>query len=126
MNRFCLLAAALSCGVAFSAAAMTREEYRVQRIRIQDQYATAKDRCTTVAAPQRDVCETQARVAYNIARTQLRAEFRPSDATLAKARRTKAEGAYEVAKAKCGDLKAGARKVCLDEARSHWVEARGQ
>jgi hypothetical protein len=115
--------AAVACGIAFGAAAMTRAEYSAQRARVQDKYATEKDRCSTRAPQQRELCEVQARVDYDTARLALRAQFRPSARNVEKARRAQADAHYAVERTRCGDLRGSAQKVCLDEARSTWAAA---
>ena len=119
-------AAAVAFGIALSAGAMTRTEYASQRARIQDKYATDKDRCFTLAPQQRDKCVVQARVDYDNARFDLRATYRPTARNVEKARRAKADAQLALEESRCGDLRAGARKVCLDEARNKWAAARDE
>lgn len=121
-----LLVAVLGCAMCLGAGAMTRDQYQAQRARIQDKYATDKDRCATAMGHSRDVCEVQARVDYDIARLALRAQYKPSAANVQKARRARVDGAYDLARAKCGDLAGSAHKVCEDDARSTWATARSE
>jgi hypothetical protein len=126
--RPALAACAALCVLACSlpAAAMTRAEYTALRSRIQDKYATDEDRCVTRAPRQRDACEVQARVAYDIARFELRAQYRPSPRNVQKAQRAKADARLALEESKCADLRAGARAICLEEARSRWSTAHAE
>lgn len=124
MRHATLIALLLGCAVALPAAAMTKEEYRVQRLRIQDKYATDKDRCFTLRPQERDVCEVQAKVDYDTARFDLRARFRPTEGNVRKAAQARADAGYEIERAKCGDLRASAKAICLEEAKSKWTTAR--
>ena len=116
-------AAALLCG---AAAGMSFEEYKTQRSRVQDRFATAKERCTSVSDHSRMVCEVQARTAYDVARTELRAKYKPTPGTLEKARVAKADATYRVARAKCGDLDGSAREVCIEDAKKTWNSAKAE
>ncbi|MBC5766210.1 hypothetical protein [Ramlibacter albus] len=124
--RLAALAGVMALAAALPAAAMTRAEYSAQRSRIQDKYATDKDRCWTRGDVQRRVCEVQARVAYDIARLELRAQYRPTPSNVEKARHAKADAARALDEARCDDLRASAKKVCVDEARAKWKNARAE
>lgn len=119
-----LLIALASCALAGAAGAMTKADYQAQRLRIQHQYATAKDRCSAATGHARELCRTQAHVEYDTARAQLRAQYKPSPRNRQQAGKAQADGAYQLAREKCGDLSGGARDVCRSEAKAAWQSAR--
>lgn len=105
---------------------ISKDEYKTQRGRIQDRYASNKDRCANLEGHARDLCKVQARAEYDIARAELRARYEPSPAHQEKAELAKAEASYRLAHEKCGDLDGSAKKVCEEDARASWTAARAE
>ena len=121
----CLLAAAV-CAAGPAWALMGRQEYQAQRTRIQDKYATDKDRCSSLRDHPRRICEAQAWADYDTARTELRARYKPSARTAERARVSRADAQYRVARTRCGDLRGGAHELCLEEAKNRWKAQRSE
>jgi hypothetical protein len=126
-HTFALLALC-GCSLAFAApqGEISKDEYKTQRARIQDRYATNKDRCSRLDGHARDLCKVQARAEYDIARAELRTRYEPSPAHQEKAELAKGEASYRIAHEKCGDLDGSARKVCEQDARAGWTAARAE
>ena len=117
-NRIALLTLALACIGTSSAFAMTKEEHKVQKERIEADYKAAKAKCATLQANDKDICQAEAKNIEKVARAELDAQYKPSASADKKVKSAKAEGAYGVAKEKCDDLKADAKSTCMKDARA--------
>ena len=128
MKHALVLLTLCGCTLAFAApqGEISKAEYKTQRGRIQDRYASNKDRCATLDGHARDLCKVQARAEYDIARAELRARYEPSPSHQEKAELAKAEAAYRIAHEKCGDLDGSAKKICEEDARANWTAARAE
>ena len=113
-----LLTLALVCMAGTSAQAMTKEEHKVQKERIEADYKVAKTKCATLEANAKDICQAEAKSVEKIAKAELEAQYKPSARADKKVKEAKAEGAYEVAKEKCDDLKDAAKATCVKDARA--------
>jgi len=94
------------------------ESYRLERTRVQNEYATAKERCTSVKGHQREICRAEADAHYNVARAELRARHKPGPKTEARLQRARADAQLQLATARCGDMTHSAKDVCLEEAKA--------
>ena len=117
-NRIALLTLALACIGSSSAFAMTKEEHKVQKDRIEADYKVAKAKCATFSANAKDICHAEAKNVEKVARAELEAQYKPSASADKKVKNAKAEGAYDVAKQKCDDLKGDAKATCIKDARA--------
>ena len=117
-NRTALLALALACIGSASAFAMSKEEYKTQKSRIEADYKTTQDKCKTFQANAKGICQAEAKNIEKVARAELEAQYKPSASADKKVKNAKAEGAYDVAKQKCDDLKADAKATCIKDARA--------
>lgn len=117
-NRIALLTLALACIGTSSAFAMTKEEHKVQKERIEADYKAAKAKCATFDANAKDICQAEAKNIEKVAKAELEAQYKPSASADKKVKNAKAEGAYDVAKEKCDDLKDAAKATCMKEARA--------
>jgi len=124
-NRIALFTLTLACIGASSAFAMTKEEYKAQKNRIEADYKATRDKCKTFEANAKDICQAEAKNIEKVARAELDAQYKPSASADKKVKSAKAEGAYEVAKEKCDDLKADAKATCMKEARAARDSAKG-
>jgi hypothetical protein len=118
--KHAVLLGLLVLAAATGASAMTREQYAAQRVQVQHKYATDKDRCATLHRDrgQRRACELQAKADYDLARHELRAQYRPSERNLARAQRARTGADFAAKAARCDDLRAGAKRLCLEEAHA--------
>jgi hypothetical protein len=117
---------AAGCTLAAAAQGLSKDEYKTQRVRVQDQLATRKDRCSSVAGHSREVCKAQAQAEYDVARAELLARFKPTPRNQRKAELAKATSSYRVAVEKCGDLEGPALKICRDDAASSLAAAKAE
>lgn len=121
-----LLMVALASGlfVATQASAMTRDEYKAGKDRIEADYKMAKAQCDALKANAKDVCEKEAKGKENVAKAELEHNYKPSPAAARKVAEEKVKAEYEVAKEKCDDMKGDTKNACEKEAKA--VEARGK
>ena len=124
-----LLAVALAAGCAFAAGdagAMSRNEYRVERDKVQAAYKNAWDSCKARKAHARDVCKAKAKGDYDVAKAALEARLKPTPKHEDKVKTEKAAAAYKLATEKCADLTGNAGDVCRKEAKASYVAAAGE
>jgi hypothetical protein len=124
-NRIALLAMALACIGNVSAFAMTKEEYKAQKERIEADYKATRGKCATFEANAKDICLAEARNIDKVARAELDAQYKPSARADKKVKQAKAEGTYGVARQKCDELKADAKAACIKDARAARGNAKG-
>jgi dienelactone hydrolase len=117
---------AACCTLAAAAQGIARDEYKAQRLRVQNQLATSKDRCSSVSGHSRDLCKVQAQADYDVARADLLARYKPTPRNRQKAQQVKARSEYRIAREKCGDLDGQARKVCDTEAQAGYAAAKAE
>lgn len=117
-NRIALLTLTLACIGTSSAFAMTKEEHKVQKDRIEAAYKAAKAKCATFDANAKDICHAEAKNIEKVAKAELEAQYKPSARADKKVKDAKADGAYDVAKEKCDDLKGDAKATCIKDARA--------
>ena len=71
-----MLAASLFAGSSF---ALTKNEYKVEKDRIEAAYKSAKAQCDKLSGNAEDICEEEAKGKRNIARAELEQQREPSD-----------------------------------------------
>ena len=109
-----------------SAGAMSKNEYRVERDKVQAAYKNASDRCKPLKGNARDVCTVEARGNYQVAKAELEAQLRPTPKRDDKVKTEKAVAAYKLASEKCDDLTANAKDVCRKDAKANYVASAGE
>ena len=109
--------------VATGALAMNRAEYNTAKQRIGVDAKVRLAKCRTLSAHAKEICTKEARGAALIARADLDAIYKPSDPAAYKARVVRADAAYAVTRAKCGDLAGQTREVCRMDAKGVHVRA---
>jgi hypothetical protein len=77
-NRIALFTLALTCIGTSSAFAMTKEEYKVQKDRIEADYKATREKCKTFEANAKDICQAEAKNIEKVARAELDAQYKPS------------------------------------------------
>jgi hypothetical protein len=123
-TRLLMLAIASSCLVATQAGAMSQDEYKVAKERIDAAYKVDKAKCDPMKDNAKDVCEKEAKGKQNVAKAELEQQFKPSDGNSRKVAEEKVKANYEVAKEKCDDQKGDAKSACEKEAKAE--EAKGK
>jgi hypothetical protein len=118
-----MLAIASSSFVAVHAGAMTADEYKVDKEKIEAAYKVDKTKCDTMKDNAKDVCIKEAKGKENVAKAELEQQYKPSDANARKVAEEKVKATYDVAKEKCDDQKGDAKSACQKEAKAE--EAKG-
>ena len=123
-----LLAAA---GIAFASTAsaadnktMSRDAYKAQQDRVEQQYKADKERCASLTGNAKDVCQAEAKGKEKVAKAQLEADYKNTDKARNDARVAKADADYDVAKEKCDDLSGNQKDVCVKEAKAAHAKAK--
>jgi hypothetical protein len=119
-----MLAIASSCLVATQAGAMSQDEYKVAKEKIEADYKVDKAKCDPMKDNAKDVCEKEAKGKENVAKAELEQQFKPSAGNSRKVAEEKVKAEYEVAKEKCDDMKGDAKNACEKEAKA--AEAKGK
>lgn len=115
------VAASLFSGASF---ALTKEEVKAEKDRIEAEYKAAKQKCDALSGNLKDVCVKQAKGNEKVAEAELEAREKPSEQANYKARLARAEADYEVAKEKCDDLSGNPKDVCKKKAEAEYTHAK--
>ncbi|PZQ68274.1 MAG: hypothetical protein DI563_20570 [Variovorax paradoxus] len=99
-----MMAIASTCFIGVHASAMTSDEYKAGKDKIEADYKAAKAQCDTLKDNAKDVCENASHQ-RKVAEEKVKAD-------------------YEVAKEKCDDMKGDAKNACVKEAKA--MEAKGK
>jgi hypothetical protein len=118
------LAFVASCFVATGASAMTRDEYKVAKEKIEADYKVAKVQCDTLKDNAKDVCQKEAAGTEKVGKADLEHRYKPTTAHARKLAHEKVEATYEVAKEKCDDQSGDAKDACVKQAKAD--EAKGK
>jgi hypothetical protein len=123
-----LLALAVITGCSFAGAAtgMSRNEYRVERDKLQAAYKMQSDGCQRAQGRARDICKVEAKGNSEVARAELEARRQATPKHDDKVKTEKAAAAYRLATEKCGDLAGNAKDVCRKDAKASYVAATGE
>ncbi|RQP25954.1 prolipoprotein diacylglyceryl transferase [Piscinibacter terrae] len=123
--KLSVLAAALCVASSgFAADAMSKDDYKAAKDKIEADYKAAKDGCKDMKDNAKDVCQKQAKATEKIAIADLDYKRSGKDSDRLKAEKVKAEQDYAVAKEKCEDLKGAEESACKKEAKA--VEAKAK
>ena len=118
---------AFGAGTALAAdGAMSRQEHKAQKERIEADYKSAREECEGMKGNARDVCEAQAKGKHEVVKAQLEARRDPGPERDAQVRRKQAEADHRVAREKCDDLHHDARDTCRRDAKATYEHARDQ
>ena len=120
MRRTLIALAVTSC-LAFAGgagAALTKDEYKAQKDKIEADYKAASETCKALKANAQDICKAEAKGKQKVARAELEASNTPSPRADEKVRMAKADATYDVAKEKCDDLSGNAKDVCKKDAKA--------
>ena len=117
-TKLAILTLAVSCAFAGNAMALTQEEYKVQKDRVEADYKVGKEKCASLSANAKDICQAEAKGAEKVAKAELEAQYKPSPSHDKKIRDAKADAAYDVAKEKCDDMSGNTKDVCVKDAKA--------
>jgi hypothetical protein len=114
------IASATTCFVAgqASAAAMTADQYKVAKEKIEADYKVAMAQCKTMKDNAKDVCEKDAKGKESVAKAQLEQDYKPSDSNARAVEEEKVKANYEVAKERCDDQSGAAKSACEKQAEA--------
>lgn len=119
-----MIAIASTCLFAGQAAsAMTSDEYKVAKEKIEADYKVDKTKCDALKDNAKDVCEKEAKGKENVAKAQLEQQYKPSESHARNVKEEQVKATYAVAKEKCDDLKGDAKNACEKQAKAD--EAKG-
>ncbi len=110
-----LAAVALLAGHAH---AMTGDEVKAEKNRIEQEYKAAKARCDTLAGNAKDVCKKEAEGQEEVAEAELEVRRNDTPRNQMKLSEARADATYEVAKERCDDLSGNAKDVCQKDAKA--------
>ena len=125
MKKYLLmLAIASSCLVATQANALTKDEYKAEKDKIQANYKVDKTKCDVLKDNAKDICEKEAKGKEKVALAELEQQYQPTDRHARSVQEQKIDAVYQVAKEKCDDLKGDAKNLCVKQAKAD--EAKGK
>jgi hypothetical protein len=101
-----------------SAHALTKDEAKVQKDRIEADYKAAHSACEQQSGNDKDVCISDARGQRDVARAELEYNRTGKASDADKLAKTRAKTAYNTAKQKCDALKGNDKDVCMKEAKA--------
>lgn len=119
-----MLAIASSCLLATQAGAMTQDEYKVTKEKIEAAYKSDKATCDPMKGNAKDVCQKEAKGKENVAKAELEQQYKPSDSNARKVEEEKVKATYDVAKEKCDDQKGDAKSACEKQAKADETKAK--
>lgn len=123
-KHFLMLAVASSCLFASQANALTKDEYKAEKDKIQASYKVDKAKCDALKNNAQDVCEKEAKGREKVALAELEQQYQPTDRHARSVQEEKIDATYQVAKEKCDDLKGDAKNLCVKQAKAD--EAQGK
>lgn len=106
--------------------ALTRDDVKAQKVRIEEQYDQAQARCRRVQGHARELCNEQARGERDVQQAELQLQAEPTGDNDQKLRIARAEAAYSTALVRCKDLGGQARDVCRKDAKMVFTEAKAE
>lgn len=122
MNKLDINTIALALSLMFSTGAMaegmTKDEYKISKEKIGEQYKVAKAACKSLSGNANDVCEVEAKGKEHVAIAELDATYKPSLKSRYEVQVVKAEADYSLAKERCDDKAGNAKDICVKEAKS--------
>jgi hypothetical protein len=121
--RIACAVAALAWAAAVQAApppvrdTMTRDEFKANLVRIEEQYDQSQARCKRVEGHARELCHERARAERDIQVAELDLRVQPTGENDRKLRLAKAEATYSLSLVKCKDFEGRDRGLCRRDAK---------
>jgi hypothetical protein len=119
-QHFAPLAVALCfafAGSAFAADAPNKDAQKLAKDKIEAQYKSDRKACDDMKGNAHEVCEAEAKGKQKVAKAELDAQNKPGPKADAKVKQVRADAEYDLAKAKCEDLKGNAKDACKKDAK---------
>jgi hypothetical protein len=123
-SKLALLTLAASFVFSGSAMALTKDEYKTQKDRIEADYKASREKCGSLDGNAKDICQAEAKGTEKVAKAELEAQYKPSPRNDQKTREAKANAAYDLAKEKCDDQTGNAKDVCVKDAKAAQATAK--
>lgn len=117
-SKLIMLTLAVSCAFAGNAMALTKEEYRAQKDRVEADYKASREKCATLSANAKDICQAEAKGTEKVAKAELEAQYKPGPRQDQKVLDAKADAAYDLAREKCDDMSGNTKDVCMKDAKA--------
>lgn len=119
-----LAIAASSCLLATQASAMTDQEHKVAKQKIEAAYKVDKAKCDGMKDNAKDVCMKEAKATEKVGKAELEQQYKPSNRNMRKVAEEKADTMYDVAKEKCDDQSGDAKNACQKQAKADHDKAK--
>ena len=119
-----VFAASMAC--AGAAAALTKDEVKAAKDKIEATYKADKKNCDAMKDNAKDICMAEAKGKQKVAKAELDASNKPGPRADEKVKQAKADAAHDVANEKCDDLKGNEKDVCKKDARAAQTKAIGE
>jgi hypothetical protein len=119
-----LAAGVLVTGASMAENRIARSAYGAEKERIDAEYRTEVQRCSSLAGNAKDVCKVEAKGKQTAGKADALAAFRGTDAAATDALIAHANADYAVAKEKCDDLAGNPKDVCVKEAKAAHTRAK--
>ncbi|MEJ8825245.1 hypothetical protein WKW80_25000 [Variovorax humicola] len=124
-KQLLMLAIASTCLLGAQASnAMSKDEYKAAKDKIEADYKVDKAACDALKDNAKDVCMKEAKGKENVAKAELDQQYEPSPSHQRKVAEEKVEARYAVAKEKCDDQKGAEKSACEKQAKAD--EAKGK
>jgi hypothetical protein len=105
---------------------LTRDDVKAYKVRIEEGYDSAQQRCRRVQGTARELCNERARTDRDIQLAELEFQAAPTAANDRRLRQQKAEAAYAIALVQCKSMDGVARDVCRKDARTVYTDAKAE
>ena len=113
----CVAALGIGAAVDTPRTLMSKGDYTTGRNAIQSETRAALSRCRDQEGAAKDLCKAQVRADERVKLADLQARYHGTVLAAEDARTARAQASYDVAKARCGELKGDNRLGCLRTAR---------
>ena len=123
-HAIALLAAALCCNGAASAATEAKAAYVQAKDTAGATYKAARARCNAIAGNPKDVCVEEAKAARVHAEEEAGAFYKNTLKAYTTSRMNIAAANYDLDKVKCGSLAGNDKDVCISQAKATLVAAK--
>lgn len=118
---FAIFSCATSAG-----AAMTKQEYRDAKKRIDTEYQAERQKCGERHGNPADLCIARAHGTRDVAKAELESAYKPTPRANYDAAIARAQARYAIAKQECDDSKAGARDACMKDVKAELARAKAE
>jgi len=107
-------------------AAMTAQDHRDAKKRIDAEYQAERRKCGERHGNAADLCIARAHGTRDVARAELEAAYKPTPRSNYDAAVARAQAAYAIARQECDDRKPEARKGCVQDAKAARARAKAE